>query len=100
MAPATHRAVRGATNLLTATPGKAAIITACALASARDLPSLARACLPALRDHTVGEGACDDGRGLEDTPVRLKLYMVTIGLSILACRRVRMTSVRAAAAGL
>ena len=57
--------------------------------------------VPACRRFAIiGEGACDDGRGLEDTPVRLKLYMVTIGLSILARRRVRMTSVRAAAAGL
>jgi hypothetical protein len=44
MAPATRRAVRDATNLLTATPDEAAIIIACALASAQDLLSLARAC--------------------------------------------------------
>jgi hypothetical protein len=44
MAPATRRAVRDATNLLTATPDEAAIIIACALASARDLRSLAVAC--------------------------------------------------------
>ena len=33
MAPATRRAIRDATNLLTATPDEAAIIIACALAN-------------------------------------------------------------------
>ena len=41
---AARRAVRDATNLLTATPDEAAIIIACALHSAQDLLSLARAC--------------------------------------------------------
>eukprot|EP01046_Picozoa_sp_COSAG06_P047721 COSAG06_NODE_6994_length_2683_cov_62.353702_1_plen_136_part_10 len=44
MPPATRRALRDATNLLTATPDEAAIIIACALTSAQDLLSLARAC--------------------------------------------------------
>jgi hypothetical protein len=44
MPPATRRAVRDATNLLTATPDEAAIIIACALTSAQDLLSLAVAC--------------------------------------------------------
>jgi hypothetical protein len=44
MPPATRRAVRDATNLLIATPDEAAIIIACALTSAEDLLSLARAC--------------------------------------------------------
>jgi hypothetical protein len=44
MPAATRRAVRDATNLLTATPDEAAIIIACALHSAQDLLSLARAC--------------------------------------------------------
>jgi hypothetical protein len=41
MAPATHRAVRSANNLLTATPDEAAIIIACALTDPRDLLALA-----------------------------------------------------------
>ena len=44
MAPATRRAVRGATNLLTATPDEAALIIATALADPWDLLRLARAC--------------------------------------------------------
>ena len=44
MAPATHRAVRSANNLLTATPDEAAIIIACALTDPRDLLALAVAC--------------------------------------------------------
>ena len=44
MAPATRRAVRDATNLLTATPDEAAIIIACGLTDPRDLLCLARAC--------------------------------------------------------
>ena len=44
MPAATRRAVRNATNLLTATPAEAAIIIACALTSAQDLLSLAVAC--------------------------------------------------------
>jgi hypothetical protein len=44
MAPATRRAVRGATNLLTATPDEAAVIIATALADPWDLLRLARAC--------------------------------------------------------
>ena len=44
MAPATRRAIRDATNLLTATPDEAAIIIACALANPKDLLRLARAC--------------------------------------------------------
>eukprot|EP01046_Picozoa_sp_COSAG06_P067763 COSAG06_NODE_17717_length_925_cov_0.893462_1_plen_47_part_10 len=37
MAPATRRAARDATNLLTATPDEAAIIIACALTDPKDL---------------------------------------------------------------
>jgi hypothetical protein len=44
MAPATHRAVRSANNLLTATPDEAAIIIACAITDPRDLLALAVAC--------------------------------------------------------
>ena len=44
MPPATRRAVRDATNLLTATPDEAAIIIACALTDPKDLLRLARAC--------------------------------------------------------
>ena len=44
MPPATRRAARDATNLLTATPDEAAIIIAAALADPRDLLRLARAC--------------------------------------------------------
>jgi hypothetical protein len=44
MPPATRRAVRGATNLLTATPDEAALIVAAALADPEDLLRLARAC--------------------------------------------------------
>jgi hypothetical protein len=44
MAPATRRAARDATNLLTATPDEAAIIIACALTDPKDLLRLARAC--------------------------------------------------------
>ena len=44
MPPATRRAVRDATNLLTATPDEAAIIIACALTNPKDLLRLARAC--------------------------------------------------------
>ena len=42
--PTTRRAVRNATNLLTATPDEAALIIACALTDAMDLLRLARAC--------------------------------------------------------
>jgi hypothetical protein len=42
--PATRRAVRSATNLLTATPDEAALIIACALTDTMDLLRLARAC--------------------------------------------------------
>jgi hypothetical protein len=44
MPAATRRAVRCATNLLTATPDEAALIIACALNDPRDLLRLARAC--------------------------------------------------------
>jgi hypothetical protein len=44
MPPATRRALRDATHLLPATPDEAAINIACALHSAQDLLSLARAC--------------------------------------------------------
>jgi hypothetical protein len=44
MPAATRRAVRDATNILTATPDEAAIIIACALTDPRDLLSLAAAC--------------------------------------------------------
>ena len=44
MPSATRRAVRNATNLLTATPDEAAIIIAAALGSATDLLRLAAAC--------------------------------------------------------
>ena len=44
MPPATRRAVRDATNLLTATPDEAAIIIAATLGSAADLLRLAVAC--------------------------------------------------------
>jgi hypothetical protein len=44
MPAATRRAIRDATNLLTATPDEAAIIIACALTDPRDLLSLAAAC--------------------------------------------------------
>jgi hypothetical protein len=44
MPAATHRAVRDATNLLTATPDEAAIIVACALTDPGDLLRLAAAC--------------------------------------------------------
>jgi hypothetical protein len=42
--PATRRAAREATNLLTATPDEAAILIACALGSATDLLRLSAAC--------------------------------------------------------
>ena len=44
MPAATRRAVRSATNLLTATPDEAALIIACALNDPRDLLRLVRAC--------------------------------------------------------
>jgi hypothetical protein len=44
MPPATGRAVRETTNLLTATPDEAALIVAAALADPKDLLRLARAC--------------------------------------------------------
>ena len=44
MPPATRRAARGATNLLTATPDEAALIVAAALTDPEDLLRLARAC--------------------------------------------------------
>eukprot|EP01046_Picozoa_sp_COSAG06_P051219 COSAG06_NODE_8307_length_2207_cov_4.807400_1_plen_290_part_00 len=44
MPAATRRAVRNATNLLTATPDEAALIIACALTNPRDLLALAAAC--------------------------------------------------------
>ena len=65
MPPATRRAARDATNLLTATPDEAAIIIAAALADPRDLLRLARACrrfaikciaAPAHRTTTSGGG--------------------------------------------
>ena len=44
MPPATRRAARDATNLLTATPDEAALNIACALTDPMDLLRLARAC--------------------------------------------------------
>ena len=44
MPPATRRAVRDATSVLTATPVEAALIIACALTDPKDLLRLARAC--------------------------------------------------------
>ena len=73
MPPATCRALRDATNLLPATPDEAAIIIACALHSAQDLLSLARACrrfaikciaAPAAhRNATSGGGTAAGQRG-------------------------------------
>jgi hypothetical protein len=70
MPAATRRAVRDATNLLTATPDEAAIIIACALTDPRDLLSLAAACRrvfikciaapPKHRTASVGAAAAEE----------------------------------------